>query len=162
MGPLPEGAPDLQPLVDLVLDPSAEGEVLVAHSERTVVAGVDQIGRNVVVKIDRDPVRPERETLVLRALAAAGVPVPEVLGAERHGQPVDAHVLVLERVPGRALAAEDPAAVWGSVGSALRTIHHALPAEEDRPSPGMATPTSPTTWPVGSLRCATRARPTAG
>lgn len=128
MGPLPEGAPDLQPLVDLVLDASTEQEVLVAHAERTVVAGTDRRGHDVVVKVDRDAARPERETKVLRALAAAGVPVPEVLAAERHVQPVDAHVLVLERVAGRPLAADDPADLWASVGSALRTIHDALPA----------------------------------
>lgn len=136
MAPLPEGAPDLQPLVELVLDLSAEREVFVAHGERTVVAGADRLGRDVVVKIDRDPARPERETNVLRALSAAGVPVPEVLAAERHVQPVDAHVLVLERVAGRPLTAADPEDTWRVVGSVLRALHDALPPGQCGPFVG--------------------------
>lgn len=135
-GPLPEGSPELSPAVDVILDPAHHREVLAAHAERMVVGGTDRKRRRVVVKVDRHAERHQREASVLRALRAAGIPVPEVLDARRSDEVVDAWVLVLEQVPGRPLEESDDDACWSGVGEGLARLHHALPAADAPPFVG--------------------------
>ncbi len=130
-GPLPEGSPELRPAADAVLDPARHQEVLAAHGERIVIGGTDRCGRSVVVKVDRDAARHQREAHVLRALHATDIGVPEILDARLGDDVSSACVLVLERVEGRPLSPEDDEATWAAVGEVLAGIHHAIDDPSD-------------------------------
>ncbi len=131
-GPLPEGAPELAPAAEAVLDPARHQEVLTAHAERLVVSGADRVGRGVVVKVDRDAVRHRREADVLRRLRAAEVAVPEVVSSGRDDG-TGAWVLVLEHVDGRPLDADDGPEEWAAVGAQLAHLHGAVPSPDGPP-----------------------------
>ncbi|MGI8939931.1 MAG: phosphotransferase family protein [Iamia sp.] len=136
-GPLPEGSPELHPGAEAVLDPAHAAEVLAAHSERIVVGGVDRRGRPIVVKVERNTERHQREVSVLRTLRSGGVPVPEVLDASRDDA-VGAWVLVLERIDGEPLTGADDPARWAAVGSGLAQLHSAVADPTGPPFSGHA------------------------
>src|SRR3954453_13907063 len=100
----------------------AEGEVVVAHSERATL----RVG-DVFLKIDADQARIDVEA---RAMAMAPGPTPEILWRKPP-------VLALAAVPGTALGRlgePSPAspAAWAAAGAAVRLLHDApLP-----PGPG--------------------------
>lgn len=136
-GPLPEGSPELHPAAEAVLDPAHPAEVLAAHGERIVVGGIDRAGRPVVVKVERNTERHQRETSVLRTLRSAGVPVPEVVDAS-WDDAVKAWVLVLERIDGEPLDSADDPARWAAVGSGLARLHDAVVDPAGPPFAGQA------------------------
>jgi HAD superfamily hydrolase (TIGR01509 family) len=82
-------------------------------------------GDRVLVKIDRDRVRHDRELAGLRAAAAAHAPVPRVRwdGQDEH-RSQELFLLVLDEVPTRRSMA-DPHGPWTTAGAAVRALHAA-------------------------------------
>lgn len=91
-------------------------EVYVAHHERVVFRTATPAGRRVVVKAFADPGSLAAEAAALRAAAAAGVPVPEVL---EHLP----DILVLGWLGGRPLLSASPDRHWAAAGRTLRRLH---------------------------------------
>ncbi len=91
-------------------------EVYVEHHERVVFRTATPAGRRVVVKAFTDPDRLAAEAAALRAAAAAGVPVPEVV--DRFPD-----ILVLGWLDGRPLLSASPDRHWAAAGRTLRRLH---------------------------------------
>ncbi|MGH3749207.1 MAG: phosphotransferase, partial [Micromonosporaceae bacterium] len=103
-------------------DEVALGETFVAHHERLVCEAVDPAGRRVAVKAAVDRVRLRAEVTALRAAAATGVDVPEVL-THLHGGAGELSLLVMSWVEGEPLLSTSSDRHWSAVAGALRVLH---------------------------------------
>lgn len=92
--------------------------VVTNHHERLVFVAINSVGRRVVIKTDTDTRRLCREADTLRAAAAAGVPVPEVLEFTE----AFPATLVMTHVDGEPLW-EAGDNCWLDVGRQLRRLH---------------------------------------
>jgi aminoglycoside phosphotransferase len=105
------------------------GEVAILTQQASgLVARVDSDGGPVVVKAHQDRAAFNGEVASSRRLAAAGLPVPTILG---HAEGPPAY-LVMSWIPGTPLSSTSPIAAQRQAGQLLRQIHQ-LGAETPHP-----------------------------